>query len=460
MNMGTLTMVAESVNGTLVGMDRSFDSVSTDTRTLKPGQLFFALQGERFDAAEFVAEASRRGAAGAVVEHRQTCDLSQIEVRDARHALGALAKDWRARFSLPVIAVTGSNGKTTVKEMIASILGVDAGDEAAVLVTSGNLNNEIGLPLTVLRMRDGHRVAVLEMGASHQGEIAYLADIAAPNIGVVTNAGAAHLEGFGSEAIVAVTKGELFESLSGNGVAVINCDDRYFETWKSLAGGAEVRSFGLSDAADYRATDIQEVITGEGCELTFAIEAGEDAVQIRLPMAGRHNVRNALAAAAAARAAGASWAAVQRGLAGVSNVQGRLRAVMGCGGATIFDDTYNANPVSVRAAIDFLAGRQGETWLVLGDMAELGADSPELHREVGRAAKKSGVSRLFCVGDQARACADEFGDGGQWFGSLDALAEAIESAAPGDVTILIKGSRCMGLEKLVARLQVNDQGKG
>jgi len=463
--MGTLTMVAESVNGTLVGGDQIFGSVSTDTRTLKPGQLFFALQGEHFDAAEFVDEAARRGAAGAVVEHRQTCDLSQIEVGNARYALGALAKDWRSRFTLPVIAVTGSNGKTTVKEMIASILSIDTGDAAALLVTSGNLNNDIGLPLTVLRLRARHRVAVLEMGASHQGEIAYLAGIAAPDIGVVTNAGAAHLEGFGSEAVVAATKGELFASLSADGVAVVNRDDQYFDTWTSLAGSAEVRSFGLSDEADYRATEIEEVATGESCALTFVIEADDRTAQIRLPMAGRHNVRNALAAAAAARAAGASWLAVQQGLALVNNVPGRLRAVTGRCGATIYDDTYNANPVSVRAAIDFLADREGETWLVLGDMAELGADSPDLHRDIGRAAKESGVSRLFCVGDQSRVSAEVFGDGGQWFGSLDALADALGDAlgdaigakARREVTILVKGSRCMGLEKLVARLQANVQ---
>ena len=460
MSMGTLTMVAESVNGTLVGVDRTFESVSTDTRTLKPGQLFFALQGEHFDAAEFVDEASRLGAAGAVVERRQTCDLSQIEVGDARRALGALAKGWRARFALPVIAVTGSNGKTTVKEMIASILGADGGDEAALLVTSGNLNNEIGLPLTVLRLCEHHRVMVLEMGASHRGEIAYLADIAAPDIGVVTNAGAAHLEGFGSEAVVAESKGELFASLSADGVAVINRDDRYFEAWTDLADKATVCSFGLSDEADYRANDIRETVMGEQSALTFVIQVDNRTLPISLPMAGRHNVRNALAAAAAARAAGASWAAVQEGLAGVSNVPGRLRAVAGRGGAMIYDDTYNANPVSVRAAIDFLAGRAGETWLVLGDMAELGADSLDLHREVGVAAKQSGVSRLFCVGDQARACADAFGDGGQWFESLDSLAEAMEAAAPRDVKILIKGSRCMGLEQLVVRLRADDRGTG
>ena len=271
--MGTLTMVAESVHGTLVGTDRSFDSVSTDTRTLEPGQLFFALQGEQFDAARFVADADRLGAAGAVVEHHQDCELAQIEVADSRRALGLLAKSWRAGFDIPVIAVTGSNGKTTVKEMIACILTADSGDASAQLVTSGNLNNDIGLPLTVLRLRDPHRLAVLEMGASHPGEIAYLADIAAPSIGIVTNAGAAHLEGFGSREAVAATKGELFESLSAGGVAIINRDDPFFETWRLLAGETPVQSFGLDDAADYRAGNIREDFAGEHCEIAFEVRS-------------------------------------------------------------------------------------------------------------------------------------------------------------------------------------------
>ena len=456
--MGTLTMVAESVKGHLVGADRAFDSVSTDTRTLQPGQLFFALHGENFDAATFVAEAERRGAAGAVVEQRQSCDLSQVEVSDARRALGQWGKSWRARFSISVIAVTGSNGKTTVKEMIASILAQQLGDRAELLVTEGNLNNEIGLPLTVLKLCDRHRIAVLEMGASHPKEIAYLADIAAPGIGVVTNAGVAHLEGFGSEEAVAAAKGELFESLSAGGIAIINRDDRFFDTWRSLAGQATVNSFGLDDAADFRASDIQETVAGEQSELKFDIRSGDDTVQVRLPMAGAHNVRNALAATAAARAAGASWDAVRRGLAAMDNVSGRLRAVPGSGGATIYDDSYNANPGSVGAAIDFLAAHTGQTWLVLGDMAELGPESLQLHREIGAEARKKGVSRLFCVGEQSRAAAEGFGKEARWFTDIQSLADTIMAMPKDGVTILMKGSRCMGLEKLVAILQ-HDSGK-
>jgi UDP-N-acetylmuramoyl-tripeptide--D-alanyl-D-alanine ligase len=427
MSMGTLTMVADAVNGTLVGADHAFESVSTDTRTLQPGQLFFALQGERFDAAEFVHQASRLGAAGAVVAQRQSCDLPQVEVTDTRSALGRLAKKWRARFVIPVIAVTGSNGKTTVKEMIAGILRAHVGDEAALLVTAGNLNNEIGLPLTVLRLRDRHRIAVLEMGASHRGEIAYLADIAAPGIGVVTNAGIAHLEGFGGKANIAASKGELFESLSNDGVAIINRDDEFFTFWRDLCGHADTRTFGLSDSADFRAADIREVVDD--------------------------TVRNALAAAAAATAAGATWEAVQQGLAAVSNVAGRMRAATAAGGMTIFDDSYNANPGSVRAAIEFLSQRDGEQWLVLGDMAELGPSSAELHRAVGEQAKKAGIARLFCLGQQARESAEAFGAGAASFASIDELSEAIKAEQQPGIVLLVKGSRCMGLEKLVATLQ-------
>lgn len=451
--MGNLTMVAESVNGILVGADRAFDSVSTDTRTLQPGQLFIALQGERFDAAEFVDEAASLGAAGAIVEHRQDCELPQVEVADTRDALGVLAKKWRARFPVSVMAITGSNGKTTVKEMVAAIMRVHVHDERALLVTSGNLNNEIGLPLTVLQLRDAHRVAVLEMGASRRGEIAYLADIAAPGIAVVTNAGIAHLEGFGSRADVAAGKGEIFESLSSGGVAVINRDDEFFPTWRALCGSAEVRTFGLSESADFRATDIREVVADDCCELTFLLRSPGGDVPVSLPMAGRHNVRNALAAAAAATAAGAALDTVRQGLASVSNVSGRMRSVVTAAGMKVFDDSYNANPGSVRAAIEFLSARDGELWLALGDMAELGPDSADLHREAGADAKKAGIDRLFCIGPEARVAADAFGAGATSFEGIDEMADAILTDQRPDVVLLVKGSRCMGLERLVASLQ-------
>jgi len=453
MSMGTLTMVADCVSGTLVGSDRPFDSVSTDTRTLQPGQLFFALQGEHFDAAKFVDEAARLGAAGAVVEHRQSCDLSQVEVKDTRDALGAFAKKWRARFSISVVALTGSNGKTTVKEMIAGILRAHVSDDSDFLVTAGNLNNEIGLPLTVLQLRDQHRIAVFELGASHLGEIAYLAEIAAPSIGVVTNAGIAHLEGFGSKENVAAGKGELFECLPDDGIAIINRDDEFFVHWRDLCGHADIRTFGLSEAADFRATNIHEVVDDANCELIFQLQSPFGNVDVQLPMAGRHNVCNALAAAAAATAAGATIEAVRRGLAAIGNVSGRMRAVTAAGGMTIFDDSYNANPESVQAAIEFLSGREGDQWLAFGDMAELGPNSAKLHREIGTKAKQAGIARLFCLGEQSRYSSEAFGEGAASFTSIDAMAEAINAEQQAGVVLLVKGSRCMGLEKLVMKLQ-------
>jgi len=460
MSMGTLNMVAQSVNGTLIGMDQNFDSISTDTRSLQSRQLFFALRGEHFNAGEFIAEAERRGAAGAVVETRQDIDLPQVEVADTRVALGALARTWRAQFDMPVIGVTGSNGKTTVKEMIAAILRVHFGTPNKVLATIGNLNNEIGLPLSILRLRDTHAAAVLEMGASQRGDIAYLAAIAQPTIGIVTNAGAAHLEGFGTEQVVAETKGELFANLgtslgvnkSVDTVAVINRDDRYFDLWCRLAQPAGVVSFGLNDAADYVAEAVQETVTGQEFELSFNVREANDRVSIKLPMIGRHNVLNALGAIAVTRTVGASWDSVKAGLAATEGVTGRLRTIKGPGGVQIIDDTYNANPVSVAAAIAVLAGIGGRTWLVLGDMAELGDHSQELHADIGRQAKQAGIERLFTLGEESRAAAKAFGSGSQEFTDREAVIAALGEVAEKNLTILIKGSRCMGMEKLVQDL--------
>jgi UDP-N-acetylmuramoyl-tripeptide--D-alanyl-D-alanine ligase len=449
----------------LIGADRNFDSISTDTRSLQAGQLYFALRGERFDAGEFVAEAERRGAAGAVVEARQAVDLPQVEVEDTRVALAGLAGCWRQRFDVPVIAVTGSTGKTTVKEMIAAILREHFGVADKTLATIGNLNNEIGLPLTLLRLRDSHAAAVVEMGAGQRGDIAYLAAIALPTVGIVTNAGAAHLEGFGSEQAVAETKGELFASLGADAIAVINRDDRFFDLWCQLAEPARVRTFGLTETADYVAENIAEQATSEGFELSFDVREANDRERIKLPMAGRHNVLNALGAIAVTRAVGASWDSVRAGLAATEGVAGRLRTMKGRGGVRIIDDTYNANPVSVTAAIGVLAGLDGRAWLVLGDMAELGEQSPQLHTGIGRQAKVAGIERLFTLGDAARAATTAFGAGSQALAGREAivavLGEALDESGGDDLTILVKGSRCMRMEEIVQALAdktVNEEG--
>ncbi len=459
--MGSLSMVAESVGGRLIGADASFDSVSTDTRNLETGQLFIALRGERFDAASFVSEAAHRGAAGVVVEQPQDTKLGQVEVEDTRRALGDLARSWRKRFTPAVIAVTGSNGKTTVKEMVAAILSSELGDDAErLLVTSGNLNNDIGLPLTVLNLRDHHSVAVLEMGASHQGEIDYLSGIAQPNVGIITNAAPAHLEGFGSLKNVATSKGELFAMLGGGTntlrtCAVINRDDNFFDYWQGINTADEIRTFGLSDNADYYATGIVETNV-----IKATIHTPDGEFDLTLPMSGRHNVCNALAAIAATSAAGASLAAARDGLSRMVNVAGRLKPVSNALGITFYDDSYNANPASVLAAIEFLAAIPGETWLVLGDMAELGEDARSFHKTVGEQARQAGISRLLCIGALSRAAISGFGEGGIDYESIDALANAILADCRPGVTLLIKGSRSMGLDKLVDRLATADRATG
>ncbi len=450
MTMGTLGMVAEAVGGTLIGTDAGFDSVSTDSRSLEPGQLFFALRGVRHNAAEFARDAAAAGAAGVVIEERQSIDLPQIHVADAGEALRSFATMWRKRFSLPLVAVTGSNGKTTVKEMVGTILRTHfagPGDDAGVLVTWGNLNNHIGVPITLLWMRDSHRAAVIEMGASAKHEIARLAAIAAPTVAIITNAGPAHLGGFGGTLKdVAEAKGELFAGLPAGSIAIINRDDPFYGYWRSLRKDISYRSFGLSPEADYRAVEVQ----ASGVRsLGFRLLTPTAGIPVELPMSGGHNVRNALAAAAASLAAGASLQAVRDGLARMANVAGRLRAEPGPAGSTIFDDSYNANPGSVAAAIQCLAGLDGQRWLVLGGMAELGPDAAALHREVGVLAAQSGIDRFYCVGELTRPAAEGFGPDARWYADVTELAEVLRPRMTADVHLLVKGSRSAGLERLV-----------
>jgi UDP-N-acetylmuramoyl-tripeptide--D-alanyl-D-alanine ligase len=445
-------MVAEATGGKLTGGDRVFASVSTDTRTLLPGQLFFAIKGERSDGNAFVAEAARRGAVGAVVTSLQAAELPQVEVADTRIALGRLARAWRRRFTLPVIGVTGSNGKTTVKELIAAIMRETfGGDASRVLMTWGNLNNEIGLPITLMYLTATHGAAVLELGASKPGDIAYLADIAAPTVSVLTNAFPAHLKGFGNLEQVAATKGEIFAALAPSGVAVVNRDDQYYEVWWKRAEGSRRVSFGLHPAADFRAEDIRSKTGPDGPSLEFELVADGNRATVVLPMAGRHNVVNALAAAAAARSAGATHAAIIRGLAATSNVKGRLRYLVTMSGASLYDDSYNANPGSVRAAVEFLAAQPGERWLVLGDMAELGAETDKAHREIGEFVRSLAISRLLCTGASSQHTATGFGPGAEWRSTREELIELLGRPGPG-VNILVKGSRSARMEKVVEAL--------
>ncbi len=443
-----MSRLAAETSGTLIGEDVLFNSVSTDTRTLHTGQLFVAIKGPNFDGNQFVTEALSRGAAGALVQHRSDCPLPQVEVRDTRAALGSFARYWRNQFDIPVVAVTGSNGKTTIKEMTASILR----RRGSVLATRGNLNNEIGVPLTLLEIGQENFAAVIELGANHPGEIDYLAHVVQPDIGVVSNAGQAHLEGFGSIEGVARAKGELFAALGPAGVAVLNADDPFAPLWRSLIGRHQCVSFGIDNAADFSATDISQQVADGGIETRFRLAGKAGSGLVCMPFAGQHNVRNALAAAAAAWSAGAGLEDIREGLAAACAVAGRLQIRRSEAGATVIDDTYNANPGSLIAALQVQKTLPGEAWLVLGDMGELGPQAAARHAEMGQYSREQGVTRLFATGVLARHAAGAFGAGAQWFPDSDALVGALAKELSEDVVVLVKASRAMHLERVVRAL--------
>jgi UDP-N-acetylmuramoyl-tripeptide--D-alanyl-D-alanine ligase len=457
MSMMRLSEAARAIPAELRGEDRTFETVSTDTRTLGPRALFVALKGERFDGHAFLDQAARQQAAGALVEKsgfeiRGTAPgLPLLIVDDSRLALGKLAASWRDRFSMPLIALTGSNGKTTVKEMLASILRA-ASAEDAVLATRGNLNNDIGVPLTLLELKPDHRYAVIEMGMNHAGEIRYLARLAAPEVALINNAAAAHIEFFGSVESIARAKGEIFEGLKPGGTAVINADDHHAGLWRELAGGRRIVDFGLSRGAEVSATYRLRWLESE---IVVKTPLGEARAVLKAP--GLHNVRNALAASAAAVALKVPAQAIARGLERYAGVKGRLQQKAGLNGATLIDDTYNANPESARAAIAVLAQAPGQKLLVLGDMGELGSDAAEMHAEIGRYAREQGVGRLFALGEHAAHAAQAFGAGARHFTRIeDLLAEAENALAPG-VTALVKGSRFMQMERVVKRFERTQQ---
>jgi UDP-N-acetylmuramoyl-tripeptide--D-alanyl-D-alanine ligase len=448
---GRLSEVAAATGGRLVGGDAGFAGVSTDSRTVEPGQLFVALRGERFDGHAFVAAAGERRAAGALVERAAGDAFPQVVVRDCLAALSALASAWRARSSALVLGVGGSNGKTTTKELLAAVLA----GAGPTLATRGNLNNHIGVPLTLLRLEPSHRYAVIEMGANHPGEIAALAAIARPSIALVTNAGDEHLEGFGDLAGVAHAEGEMYAALGPGGTAVINADDPFAELWQTMAPrDARILRFGIEAPADVRAQAIAGRIESGAFATSFALAIGGEQARVRLPLAGRHNVSNALGAAAAAHAAGVALPAIVAGLERMRPVSGRLQLKPGLRGSWLIDDSYNANPSSVRAGIDVLAALPGEHWLVLGEMAELGDETVASHAGIGDYARRAGVTRLFAVGAAARYAADAFGARASWYEDAAPLADALAASLEAGVTALVKGSRVNRLERVVERLAV------
>jgi UDP-N-acetylmuramoyl-tripeptide--D-alanyl-D-alanine ligase len=435
--------------GTLVGADREFTSVSTDTRTIKQGALFVALAGPSFDGHDFVATAAQNGAAAALVSRPLSADVPQVVVADPLAALSAFAREWRRQFKIPVVGVTGSNGKTTTKELIGSILS----QLGPTLVTRGNLNNHIGVPLTLLELTQAHRYAVIEMGANHLGEIAHLASLAEPTVGIVTNAGAAHLEGFGSLEGVAAGKGEMFQALPVEGVSIINGDDKYAPQWRDMSSADRVLTFGFEQPADFMAHKVREVSGAAGFRIDFDLVTPDGTLAATIPLAGLHNLRNALGAAAAACAAGTPVEQIVSGLAAMKTVAGRLELKPAINGAFIVDDSYNANPSSLKAGLDAMRSSfSGKRWLVLGEMKELGDASDELHAEVGRYARQAGIERLLAVGEGSRFSVEAFGRGAQWFADIDALIRDAKSSLTAGVAVLIKGSRANRLERVAAAL--------
>jgi UDP-N-acetylmuramoyl-tripeptide--D-alanyl-D-alanine ligase len=449
----TLATLAAACGGTLHGQDGEFAEVLIDSRRIGMHDLFCALPGTRVDGHDYVAGAAAAGAAGALVARPVAAPIAQVVVADVASALARAGAAWRAGFSGTVIGVAGSNGKTTTKEMLAAILG----RRGECLATRGNLNNELGVPLTLLRLAATQAAAVIEIGANRAGDVAALAALARPGIGLITNAGAEHLEGFGSLEGVARAEGEMVAALPASGVAVINHDDPYATLWRGMTR-ARVLAFGFGEAADLRATGLATEYTAAGFRTLFTLvsagTAGTEAgsVAVSLALAGRHNVHNALAAAGAALAAGATLAQVAEGLASVRAVEGRLQLKAGAQGAWLIDDTYNANPSSLEAALEVLAGLAGRRWLVLGDMAELGGHADDAHRAAGELARARGVERLYTFGPQAALAAQAFGPGAEHSDDLASLGARLRPLLAADVRLLLKGSRVNRLERLVAQL--------
>lgn len=435
---------AAAIAATAVGPDMEFERVETDTRCLQPGCLFVALKGARHDGHDFITEATARGAAAVMADRAHPAPQgAALIVDDTRIALGRLAAWHRTRVSARLIAVTGSNGKTTVKEMTASILRAYVGD-AAALATEGNLNNDIGVPLTLLRLGHEHRYGVIEMGMNHAGEIAYLTQLTRPDVALVNNAQRAHLEGLGTLEAVARAKGEIYAGLGEAGVALVNGDDPHAALWLGMNRGRRVLRFGLGPDADVRAEGFTDT---EGMRLTLSTPTGR--IETRIAVLGLHNLRNAAAAAAAAIALEAPGEAIAQGLAAYRGVEGRLQPHPCILGARLIDDSYNANPDSVAAAIEVLAAMPGHRLLVLGDMGELGPDAAELHREIGRRAKIAGIDRLLALGELSIHAVQGFGHGAMHFERIEELLAEVENALAPEVTVLVKGSRFMHMERVV-----------
>ncbi|NJO16645.1 MAG: UDP-N-acetylmuramoyl-tripeptide--D-alanyl-D-alanine ligase [Thioploca sp.] len=441
----TLTEIAPQLDAVILGHDIKLTGCSTDTRNLLPGSLYVALRGNRFDGHDFVIEAQQQGASAVMIERPVACALPTLRVNDTRTALGKLAQLWRQRFNLPMIAITGSNGKTSTKEMLKAILS----QQGQVLATQGNLNNDIGVPLTLFNLGTEHRYAIIEMGANHPGEIAHLTQLAQPTIATITQCAPAHLEGFKNIQGVAMAKGEIFTQLQKGGTAIINNDDSYAQLWHKLAQYHIINSFALNNPASVTAQSVQ--LYPDSSQFTLYTPTGE--INIHLPLPGQHNVMNALAASTCALACGCTLTTIQQGLQNMQPVAGRLQRYSGIKGITLINDTYNANPGSLAAALSILIQNPPPYWLILGDMNELGPHSAMFHRQAGQQARAAGVERLLAIGKMSRYAVASFGEGACHFTHHHQLIETLHNQVPLGATVLIKGSRGMRMETIVNALQ-------
>jgi UDP-N-acetylmuramoyl-tripeptide--D-alanyl-D-alanine ligase len=454
--MMTLLQAAQAIGAQASGANVPFIGVSTDSRNVAQGDLFVALKGERFDGHEYIRTAMSFGAVAAMVDHSwpdQDLGLPLLRVDNTRLGLGRLAHTWRALNNTPLVAITGSNGKTTLKEMVAAILraelwgnGVDDGADA-LLATEGNLNNDIGVPLTLLKLRKQHRFAVIEMGMNHPGEIEYLSNMTSPDVAVINNAQRAHLGLLGTIEAVAHAKGEIFAGLRPDGVAIINADDPHAYVWRELTGSRKRVEFALSQPA---AVSARYSLTVFGSHIDFQTPQGEISTQLQVP--GTHNVRNALAACAVALAFKVKPVSISAGLRAFAGVKGRMQRKSGINGAILIDDTYNANPDSAMAALDVLAQFQGTKIFVLGDMGEVGPDGNAMHAAIGQYAQQSGVDRLFSLGELSHQAAAKFGNGSALYVRAEDLIANLRPLLKTGVTVLIKGSRFMHMERVVNAL--------
>jgi len=439
-----LTQVSEILDGAMQGSDVEFSAVSTDTRSLQPGDLYIALTGENFDGHDYLDQAEKAGAAAAIVHKNVHTNLPRIKVEDTRKALGGLAAAWRQSFNGRVVAITGSNGKTTVKEMTAAILS----KQGDVLATKGNFNNDIGLPLTLLRMSK-EQFAVIEMGANHAGEITYLTNVTKPDVAIITNAGPAHLEGFGSIQGVAEAKGEIYQGLNEQGIAVINLDDKYAAYWLGLNAHRKALTFSMSDTSANVCGTCKP--TEKGGELNVVING--EAFAVNLQLHGAHNAMNALAAITLAESLQIPRSKMTQALNEFKSVRGRLDFHQVSDSLLVIDDTYNANPASLKAGIEVLGTLSGEHWLILGDMGELGTEGKRIHYDVGAHAQASGVNKLLAVGDVSRYAVEAFGDEALFFETKEELVKFVRQHESKALNVLVKGSRFMHMEDVVDLLK-------